>query len=63
MSDEYRQEVRLDGAFERYIKENLSIRLSIDEPGYYENKTVITVELLLAGEVIDSASDYVYIPS
>lgn len=62
MSNEFQEEFGLEGVIEEYIKKNLSIRLSVDEPGYYETNTAFRVELLLNGEVIDSFVDYVHIP-
>lgn len=46
-----------------YLRENLSVIVETEPPGWMQESHKITVQISLDGEIIDSSSDTIYIPS
>lgn len=46
----------------QYLRDNLSVIVETEPPGWMEDSHTITVKLSLDGEIIDSSSDTIYVP-
>lgn len=61
MSD-FTKRLDIEGAIEQYLKENLTIEIESETNYMYESTTSVKVKLLLDGEEISSAIEYLDIP-